>query len=151
MAPVVNFPYRSNIANEINHNWGYRENMEMGFNPRQEPYVANLMDFDPVESKTATTDHEELIPQLALLKKKVADEEAKHWCLEKEKEKIILNTIIEIDGFLRRMASLQEQNRKLEERSSSLHSNIFGDMGVLRTDFQRQEQLLRKYQDPIVA
>ena len=62
MSPAVNFPYRSNIENEINHSWGYRENMEMDFNPRQEPYVANLMDFDLVESKVATTDHEELIP-----------------------------------------------------------------------------------------
>ena len=30
ISPVVNFPYRSNIANEINHSWGYRENMERG-------------------------------------------------------------------------------------------------------------------------
>ena len=62
VSAMVNFPYKSNIANEINHSWGYRENMEMGFNPRQEPYVANLMDFDPVESEVATTDHEELVP-----------------------------------------------------------------------------------------
>ena len=45
-----------------------------------------------------------------------------------------MNTIIERDNLLRRMASLQEQNKRLEERSSTLHSDIFGDMGTLRTD-----------------
>ena len=88
-SPVINFPYRSNIPNEIDHSWGYRENMEMGFNPRQEPYVANLMDFDLVDSEAAATDHEELIPQLALLKKRVADEETRRLLLEKEKEKLL--------------------------------------------------------------
>lgn len=111
MSPMVNFPYRSNIANEVDHSWGYRENMERGFSPGQEPYVANLMDFDPIESEAATTDHEELIPQLVLLKKQVEDEEAKHLLLEKEKEKIIMNSIIERDSLLRRMASLQEKNK----------------------------------------
>ena len=85
VSPVVKFPYKSNIANEINHSWGYRENMEMGFNPRQEPYVANLMDFDSVEFEAATIDHEELFPQLDLFRKKVADEEARHLRLKKEK------------------------------------------------------------------
>ena len=61
-----------------------------------------------------------------------------------------MNTIIERDNLLRRMASLQEKNKNLE-RSSSLHSDIFGDMGALRTDVQRQEQFLKKSQDPIVA
>ena len=62
-----------------------------------------------------------------------------------------MNTIIERDNLLRRMASLQEQNKRLEERSSTLHSDIFGDMGALRTDVQRQEQLLKKNQDPVLA
>ena len=106
VSPVVNFPYRSNIENEINHSWGYRENRELGFNPGQEPFVENLMDFDPVDFEVVTTYHEELIPQLALLRKKVSDEEARHLLLENEKEKIIMNTIIERDNFFRRMASL---------------------------------------------
>ena len=62
-----------------------------------------------------------------------------------------MNTIIERDNFLRRMASLQEQNKRLEERSSNLHSNIFGDMDALRIDAQRQEQLLKKSQAPVVT
>ena len=151
VSPVVNFPYRSNIANEINHSWDFRENMEIGFSPRKEPYVSNLMDFDLVNSKAATKDHEDLFPQLALLRRKVVDEEARCLHLEKEKEKVIMNTIIERDNFLRRMASLQEKNKRLEERSFNLHSDIFGDMGALRTNVQRQQQLLRKSQDPIVA
>ena len=62
-----------------------------------------------------------------------------------------MNTIIERDNLLRRMTLLQEQNKRLEERSSTLHSDIFGDMGTLRTDVQRQEQLLKKNQDPVLA
>ena len=47
------------------------------------------MDFDPVDSKATTTDHEELFPQLALLRKRVADEETRRLLLEKEKEKLL--------------------------------------------------------------
>ena len=84
MSLVGGIPYRPKMANEMNHSWGFREKLDMSFSPRQEPYVANLMDFDPMDSKATTIDHEELFPELVLLRKRVADEEDRHMRLEKK-------------------------------------------------------------------
>ena len=70
---------------------------------------------------------------------------------KKKRRKFILNTIIERDNLLRRMASLQQQNKRLEERSSNLHSNVFGDMDVLKSSVQKKEQLLKQKEAPVVA
>lgn len=113
----------------MNHNWVFRVNMGASFSPRQGPYVANLIDLDDLlDSKASTANLEDLFPELVLLWMRVVEEEAKHIPLEKEKEKITLNTLIERDTLLRRMASLQEKNKRLEEKSSNLHSDIFVDM-----------------------
>ena len=63
MSHVGDIPYRPNLVNEMNHSWGFRENLDASFSPRQEPYVENLIDLDDlVNSKATTIDHEELYP-----------------------------------------------------------------------------------------
>ena len=56
--------------------------------------------------------------------------------LEKEKEQATLDALVERDNLLRRMASLKEQNKNLEERTSFLHTNVFGDIDTLRSKVQ---------------
>lgn len=47
-----------------------------------------------------------------------------------------MNTLVERDNFLRRMAALKEQNKMLEEISSKVHSYVFRDMDDLRSKVQ---------------
>ena len=63
----------------------------------------------------------------------VAEEEAKHIHLEKEKEKATLDAIVERDNLLRRMVSLKTHNKKLIEKTSLLHVDVFGDVDDLRS------------------
>ena len=79
--------------------------MGASFSTRQGPYVANLVDLE-----VTTTDPKDLFLELVLLRRRVVEEEPKHIRLEKEKEQITLNTLIERDKFLSRMDFLQEQN-----------------------------------------
>lgn len=151
MSPIGDLPYKLDLANEINHSWAFQGHMDTSCNPRQSPYDVNLMDFDAPNYEITTTDHEELYPKLVLLRKRVTEEEARHMRLEKDKEKIILNSIIERDNLMRMMTSLQERNKKLEEKSSNLHSDIFGDMDVLMSNAKKQEQLLKKKENPIIS
>lgn len=62
-----------------------------------------------------------------------------------------MSAIIERDGLLRRMVSLKEKNKKLEERTSVLHAKFFGDVDSLRTKVQEQEKLLSQRQEPIIS
>lgn len=62
---------------------------------------------------------------MEVLKNKFVEENTKCILLEKEKEKIAMNFLLERENLDRRMAMLGEINKRLEERSSSVHSYIF--------------------------
>ena len=53
--------------------------------------------------------------------------------------------------MLRRMACLKEQNKKLQERTSVLHTNVFGDIDSLRSKVLEQEKLISQRQEPIIS
>ena len=53
--------------------------------------------------------------------------------MEKKKEQITMNALIEREAFLRRMDTPREKNNELEERSSKLDSYVFGDVEDLRS------------------
>lgn len=44
-----------------------------------------------------------------------------------------MNALIGREALLRRMEDLKEKNKKLEERFSTLNSDIFGDVGEIRS------------------
>ena len=95
---------------EMNHKMAYRNAMENSFNPRQVPYVeTNLIDLDdPVDSEATSIDPKEVYLEIEVLKKWVAEEDAKCIHLEKEREQATMNALIERYNFLRRMAALKE-------------------------------------------
>lgn len=137
----------------MNHRLGIKSSFEDPFNSRAIPYMeTNLIDQDDLaDSKATFIDPKEVQSKIGFLKKWVAEEEAKCTCLEKQREQATMNAIIERDNLLRRMASLKEQNKKLEERTLVLHADVFGDVHSLRTKVQEQEKLLRKRQEPVIA
>ena len=49
------------------------------------------------------------------------------------------------------METLKEHNRKLEDKSSTLHSNIFGDMREIRSKIQDQECVLQEKEGSIIS
>ena len=74
---------------------------------------------------TASVDPKEVCSKIEVLKKWVVEEEAKHVHLEKEREKTTLKAIIETYNLLRRMVALKRKNKKLEEKTSVLHAEVF--------------------------
>ena len=116
MSPVGNASPRQDLIAEMNHRLGYKNAFEDPFNPRVVPYMeTNLIDLDdPANSKATSIDPKEVQSEIAFLKKWVAEEEAKRAHLEKEREKVTLNVIIERDDLLRMMDSLNKQNNNLE-------------------------------------
>lgn len=119
----------------------------------QIPYVErNLIDLDdPVDSETTFVDPDELMSEIETLRRNFVEEDVKFIHLEKEKEVIAMNALIEREAFLRGMEALKEKNRKLEEISSKLHSYIFGDVEELRSQIQDQERLLKEKEGPIIS
>ena len=49
------------------------------------------------------------------------------------------------------MASLKEKNNKLLEKSSPLHSDVFGDLNSLKSKVIEQEKLLSQIQEPVIT
>lgn len=92
-----------------------------------------------------------MLAQLEILKEKVEKEDAKWLHLIKEKEKITMNSLFERDALLRRMALLQEQNRKLEDMSTSLYSYFFGGIGAMKSKVQEYKYSLQQYEGPVIV
>ena len=112
----------------------------------------NLIDLDdPIDSEATSVDPKKLQSEIGFLKKWVVEEEAKHSHLEKDKERLTLDAIVERDSLLRRMATLKEQNKKLTEKNSLLHSDVFGDLDSLKSKVIEQEKLLSKTQEPVIT
>lgn len=118
----------------MNYRLGFRSSFDKTFNPRATPYVEpNLIDLDdPADSETTSANPKEVHSKIGSLKKWIAEEEAKCIHLEKEKEQASLDATIERDALLTRMVSLKEQNKKLEENTTTLHTDVFGDVDNLR-------------------
>ena len=49
------------------------------------------------------------------------------------------------------MASLNEHNKKLVERTLVLHADVFGDVDTLRSKVLKQEKLLSQKQEPVIT
>ena len=49
------------------------------------------------------------------------------------------------------MAALKEQNKKLTEKPSPLHSDVFGDLNSLKSKVIEQEKLLSQIQEPDIT
>ena len=49
------------------------------------------------------------------------------------------------------MVFLKEKNKKLEERTSIVHVDIFQDINSLRSKVLEQENLTRQRQEPIIS
>ena len=137
----------------MNHRLGLRSSFDDPFNPRAAPYIEpNLIDInDPANSEATSADPKEVRSEIGVLKKWIDEEEAKHIRLEKEKEQATLDAIIERDALLRRMATLKEQNKKLEENTTTLHTDVFGDVDNLRAKVQEQEKCLNQRQERVIA
>ena len=93
-----------------------------------------------MELEATTANLDELLAKVEILRKKVVEEDARCISLEKEKENITMNALIERENLSRRMVTLQEQNKKLEDKSTSLHSNMFGDIGKMRSKVKEYEK-----------
>ena len=52
---------------------------------------------------------------------------------------------------MRRMVALQEQNRRLEESSSTLNKELFGDIPIMREMIQACEKTMHKRDDPVIT
>ena len=70
--------------------------------------------------------------ELQVLRKKVAKEDEKCMSLEKEKEKETINVILEREVHMRRMTTLQEHNKRLEDYFATLDKDLFGDIPVMQ-------------------
>ena len=70
--------------------------------------------------------------EVEVLRKRVAEEDAKHLHLEKERQKAIINAILEREALMRRMVSLQEHNKRLEDSSATLSKDLFGDIPIMK-------------------
>ena len=88
---------------------------------------------------------------MGFLRKWVIEEEAKWIYSRKEKEQVILDAIVERDSLLRRMSSLKEQNKKLSEKSSPLHSDVLRDLNSLKSKVIEQEKLLSQIHEPFIT
>lgn len=69
----------------VNHRWGYKNTLNVGPNIFQVSYIKrNHIDLDdPVYIETTSTDPNELLLEIEVLRKKVAKEDAQHIHLEK--------------------------------------------------------------------
>ena len=70
--------------------------------------------------------------ELEMPRKRVTEEDARHLQLEKEKEKETINALLEREALMRRMVSLQEHNRRLEDSSTTLNKDLFGDIPIMK-------------------
>ena len=69
--------------------------------------------------------------ELEILRKKVAKEDAKCMHLEKEKEKITINALLEREALMRRMVSLQDHNRRSKDSSTTFDKDLFKDIPIM--------------------
>ena len=106
---------------------------------------------DPVDSEATSIDPKEFQSKIGFLRKWVTEEDAKRIYSRKEKEQVILDAIVERDSLLRRMATLKEKNKKLIEKLSPLHSDVFGDLNSLKSKVIEQEKLLSQKQELVIS
>lgn len=62
-----------------------------------------------------------------------------------------MNSLIEREISLCTMEELKEKNMKLEEKSCSLHLEIFGDVGEIRSKIKDQEHVLQEKEGPVTS
>ena len=89
--------------------------------------------------------------ELEILRKKVAKEDAKCMHLEKEKEKVTINALLEREALMRRMVALQEHNRRLEYYSTALDKDLFGDIPILQAKIKEYEKTVQQKNDLVIA
>ena len=120
---IVDTTFKPNMSKEINQRCGYKNTLNIKLNLGKVSYIErNLIDLDDlVDLENTSIDPDELLSEIKTSMMKVAKEDAKRIRLEKEKEVITMNSLIEKESFLRRMESLKDQNRKLEEKYFTLH------------------------------
>ena len=70
--------------------------------------------------------------EVEVLRKMVAEEDARCLHLGKEKEKATINALLEREALMRRMVSLQEHNKRLEDSSTTLSKDLFGDITIMK-------------------
>ena len=64
------------------------------------------LDTTTLDSDDTSIEQNELMDELKVLRKKVAEEDARHLHLEKEREKTTMNALLERESLLRRMNAL---------------------------------------------
>ena len=113
----------------------------------------NLIDLDIIttDSDDTSVGQNELMDELEVLRKMVAEEESKRLLLEKEKEKATMNALLERDSLLRRMSALQGYNKELENSSTTLNKELFGDIPMIKDIVKKYENALQPKDDPIIS
>ena len=96
-----------------------------------------------MDSDDTSIEKNELMDELEVFKKRVAEEEARRLHLEKEKEKTTMNALLERESLLRRMNALQGYNKELENSSTILNKELFGDIPVFQDVVKKYENTLQ--------
>ena len=71
--------------------------------------------------------------------------------LEKEKEKVTINALLEREALMRRMVALQEHNRRLEYSSTTLDKDLFRDIPIMHATINECKKAMQKGDDLVIA
>ena len=71
--------------------------------------------------------------------------------LDKDKERATINALIEREALMRRMATLQEHKKRLEDSFTNLDKDLFGDIPVMQDTIKEYEGALQKLDGPIIS
>lgn len=80
--------------------------------------------------------------ELVTLRREAIELDAKCLHLEKEKERVTMEALLERETFKRRLAFLREQNRRLEDTSTILNLECFNDVDALKSKISEFEGLV---------
>ncbi len=141
-------------SKEVNQKVGNSNTQQKSSQSTFVPFIEKkLIDLDTttVDFDDTTIEHDELMSELEVLRKKVAEEDVKCICLEKEKEKATINALLEREALMRRNATLQEHNRRLEDSSTTLDKDLFGDIPIMQATIKECERALRKEDGLVIA
>ena len=86
-----------------------------------------------------------------MLRKKVLEEDARRVHLEKEKEKVIINALLEREALMRTMVALQEHNRRLEDCSTTLDKDLFGNILVMQETIKVYDKTMQQKDGHVIA
>ena len=62
-----------------------------------------------------------------------------------------MNALLERDSLLRMMNSLQGYNKELENSSTILNKELFGDIPIIWDVIKEYENALQKREDPVIS